>query len=383
MDALFSHTTALELLCTLPNRAGSHTCRARVVPSRPPGRPVCELVARHASSPVHVLVRDPSVRRPRAGLHCHSCSRSLPPGSVTKVELEGREVYVTSPALTFVQLAATLELVDVVAVGMALCSAYRLDDTARGGAAHREGDDAPFTTVEKLRSFVDAAKGMPGVSRARQALPYVCDGSRSPVESGLAMAAGMPARYGGFALGKVTMNPQVIIKDGVDAAGLRRVGERYPDIIVTTVSRGTERRAALDYDADSTHGGARRRERDQARRNEFQTLRGLPHFALTSLQAGEFGAVCKVFDQMRRTLGRRAARCGAGLGAGGDDARPEGWCGGNPVASDRELLEGSMRHRRVRLWLRYVAGPTRAVGTERWRRAVFDGGKPQGRDPGD
>ena len=75
---------------------------------------------------MHILVASLRSRRSIPNTSCHLCSHGLPPGSLFSVE-EG--ICVTSPEMTFVQMAPHLPLEHLVHFGMMLCGMYARRDT--------------------------------------------------------------------------------------------------------------------------------------------------------------------------------------------------------------------------------------------------------------
>ena len=91
---------------------------------------------------IDVLVASDRGRRKIAGVTSHVCSTPLPRGSIQPTGLRGYDIAVTSPELTFIQIAATEDLRVAAYVGMALCSSFRLDDFSTSGLARREAGGA-------------------------------------------------------------------------------------------------------------------------------------------------------------------------------------------------------------------------------------------------
>ncbi len=140
------------------------------------------------------------------GIYTHrACGTD--PVSVRDVSITGYgRVCVTSPELTFVQLARTHSLLETVYMGFALCSNYRVEPRAAYGVVSRSVGCGALTSREKLSAFIDAHPRMRGTGKARRALAYVRNGSNSPTESALAMGLGMPVILGGFNVGRVAMS---------------------------------------------------------------------------------------------------------------------------------------------------------------------------------
>lgn len=335
--------------------------------------------------PVEVLVGAATLRRHMSGIITRSTEAKLPEGSLIPIELPSQgplRVFVASPELVFMQLAGLLTTLDAIAVGYALCSSYLLDPAGKGGVRERKGEDSPLASCASIADYLARAKGAKGSAKAARALRFVLEGSRSPMESGLAMAFGLPARYGGFALGELALNEEMNIYDGLDMWGNPRYKPRMPDIRVEVRAKGGSVRTVLfDYDADSTHGGRKEARRDATRRNEFQTLGEAPHFSMTSDQANDYRALAKTADQMRRALGRRRARSGAlcspngpaGTAGMAATSGPDGQAAvaGTSAASDPTKTACELERRRVALWRRFVSAAKLTVGTPAWANDVL------------
>lgn len=219
------------------------------------------------------------------------------------------------------QLAQRRPLEEAVYFGFALCSLYRIVPAAPGGLQQRDQRpssnqkhivaDRPLTTVKHIESYLNNAKGNRGCGKAHFALKFVRDGSRSPMESALAIALGLPRNRGGFGLGVGQMNRAVRIFEGTDWSGARRYTTRYPDISIEHLdSSGRKVTVGIDYDGRTFHSTASALARDARRRNEIATLRGFTHLNITAQEATDFIALCKFADQARRALGIRSLdRC--------------------------------------------------------------------------
>ena len=246
---------------------------------------------------------------------------------------------VTSPELTFLHLAAACDLLETVYYGHALCSSYRLDASAPGGIAQRGRDDAPLTSVEKITAFLDRIGRSHGSAKAQSALKLIRNGSRSPMESALAMLFGLPSKHGGFGLGDVHLNRSVRVYQGTDGFGKPRWGERIPDLTIVGKSRnGSERAVAIDYDSRSIHASSRAMGKDAIRRNELASSSSMIHFTVTTDQALDFAKLSGVADQVRRALGKRKS------------PKPRA---GLPPAENRRHLE-LVQSKRIALWSKYV-----------------------------
>ena len=102
------------------------------------------------------------------------------------------DAYITSPEMTFVQMATRLSMINLILLGLELCGSY-----APCPYANRYDERPPVTSKEKLLGFCERAKGIRGVAAASKALRWVIDGSNSPAESALMLYLCLPVRLGG------------------------------------------------------------------------------------------------------------------------------------------------------------------------------------------
>lgn len=258
MDICLSHISAFRWLMRNPNPLVAQK-RARYradAPDAIPSPTRCRELALELDPERVFLDFLSSSRRGRNNdehFAVHVQTEPLPPKSFIRIGAIGRTaIYVASPELVFMQLAQRRPLEEAVYFGFALCSLYRIDPTALGGLRQRDERllssaeyviaDKPLTTVKRIENFLDTAKGNLGCKKARSALKFVRDGSRSPMESALAITLGLPRIHGGFGLSVGQMNHAVRIFNGTDWAGERRYVTRYPDIsIAHTDSSGRKK----------------------------------------------------------------------------------------------------------------------------------------------
>lgn len=339
MEICLSHFSAFRLLMRTKNESPRlrPSRSATPIPERAaPRKQVCELQkALQDTRRTDILVSATNRRRSDDVARSRIPSGPLSPKLFRIAQLaDGHEVRLCGPEVVFVQLAADLSFLETVYIGYALCSSYRLDETAKGGTVHRSKPDKPLTTPAKLAAFVSASKGCRGCARARQALPYIKQGSRSPMESALAMGYGLPVRYGGFGLGSIELNREIRIFDGSES-GARRYVTRIPDLTITARGRdATVRSVLVDYDADSVHATRAGLASDSKRRNQFAAGNVAAHISITTAQALEFQAYAHVAEQIRLALRRQNPM----------RAIP---CSENPNA--RKRFE-TMRARQIELW---------------------------------
>lgn len=157
--------------------------------------------------PLHIMV--PSARmRPKSAIYAGHVYRSpLPSNSICYAT---SEVSVSSPELTFVQMATVLKLPELIALGMELCGTYRRNALdSKSGKTRTLYKQPQLTTTAKLRDYVDSAGSMAGVKQARRALQYVRDYSASPYETIVYLLLCLPRRMGGYALPEPELNPSI------------------------------------------------------------------------------------------------------------------------------------------------------------------------------
>ncbi|MDO4437304.1 MAG: hypothetical protein Q4B77_05070 [Coriobacteriaceae bacterium] len=165
------------------------------------------------------------------------------------------DIRVTSPALTFLQLAAMgdergcqYDIEDLALIGLELCGTYLLDTSWDG----LTNTGAPLTSADKISLVLESMRGAAGISRAREALPLVHNGSNSPMESILCALLTWPRRLGGFAFGPVSLNHHVITA----------AGDRYVDVAFP------EQKVGLEYKGRQFHA-LEQVGRDDRRQNEL------------------------------------------------------------------------------------------------------------------
>lgn len=249
------------------------------------------------TKPVHILVSAKTGDRSRGDIVCHRCAGDLPARALVRLS---EDVLVTSPALTFLHLAAehmevggVRDVEDLAMIGFELCGTYLLDASWDGFTTI----DAPLTSTEQIRRLLDSTKGMVGQTRAREALELVRDGSHSPMESVLCALLTWPRRLGGYAFGPVALNCRVATQ----------AGERYVDVAFP------EKQVGLEYKGRRYHA-IERAGRDDRRQNKLVgsgwTILNVWHEDL--LQENLFG---QLVSDLARAMGVRLRIRSAGFEA--------------------------------------------------------------------
>lgn len=323
---IVSHNAALALLAHMPNpRFGDSEPEVVSIAG------ACALLDQEAREVIDrydlgietldLLVPSRTGRRRSKHVKTHLCTNELPAGSFISLGhwMGDLDAYVCSPELTFLQAVHDSDAAAAVYAGYAMTSDYRLDNLAPGGVTSRDAGmrDGRLTTKELIAAYIEKSPKVRGLAKAKALLAYVIEGSRSPRESGLCMFMSLPARYGGYALGKAELNKKVFIRDGYnDGRNCKlRVLERTPDITLTAkVEVGMDKvragllpevlTAMVDYDSDAIHDGREKIYKDAERRNELELLSGVAHFTVTTDQANDYDKLIRLCERIRRKLHR-------------------------------------------------------------------------------
>lgn len=322
MSIFLTHSAALELLRAIPPQVRSYSRVMEPLDARAVSTDLASLRTEDltelgiAGRPLEVLAHRSSrsceargVRVRRFGL------REIPAGLAREV---APGVYAAGPELIFVQLARDLPLVDAIVLGYELCGRYSHFAPQVSGFYERP----PLTSVEKIARAIEQLDGMYGLSRAREALAWVRDGSRSPMETVTSCVLFLPARHRGLGFARPELNARVRL----DAAAAAITGTRccYVDAAWPGVRRGVE------YDSAEFHKDpardARRKEALQhmgwvlysidldRMTNVSELLKAVALLADEVPHQSEGSAPPEAVAELHRDL-LRATRFGLGLGA--------------------------------------------------------------------
>lgn len=208
-------------------------------------------------SPVDLLLPSREKRSSVPGVHYHVCSLEIPSGSLSRV---ARDVCVTSPELTFVQLGRMESVPVLTQYAMELCGGYALAPWSQAGFEPR----APLCSPASLRRFVDACAGMPGAHKASEALRLMGERSMSPAETRLFLLLTLPRRLYGYGLPRPLLNQRIDIPPDAQ----RRLCSEY--LVVDLLFR--EHRLVVEYDSRTFHGTVARLDHDDDRREVLQEM---------------------------------------------------------------------------------------------------------------
>ena len=208
------------------------------------------LLERETVEPVHVVVPNAGDRSQAKGLVCHVWAGPNPAGSYLKL---GEGVYLSSPEMTFSEMAQELSLIELVRFGYILCGSYACDECSDRGFRKR----VPLTSVQSLKRQVKKMESRHGVKKAARALRFIADGSASPMETILAMVLCLPRMIGGYGLDLPELNARI-------EARMKGLVDR-DHFLCDLYWR--KQRVAVEYDSDEHHSGAEAEARDSARRS--------------------------------------------------------------------------------------------------------------------
>ena len=153
-------------------------------------------------SPVDLLFYRDGLRSESRLVRAHATARLLPPDSL--VRLSDR-VLISSPELTFAQVAKDYPFEQLAMLGSELCGAYRvLDDD--GSPLPLPGERPPLSTAADIADTIKRLGLGPRTTAARAAR-YLFDNARSPMEVKVALLLSLPKRMGGLGLPRPVLNP--------------------------------------------------------------------------------------------------------------------------------------------------------------------------------
>lgn len=220
------------------------------------------------TQPMHVLVPSSSARNNLKGLRYHCYTSPLPNGALIPVT----PIFsITSPELTFLNMAGILPFHLLVKLGCELCGAYTLQPD---GCADYQRVSPP-TCVHALDAFLSECGSVANIAIARKALKYVSSVSRSPMETAIATTLCLPCYRGGCGFPKPEMNALITYKRKLNT------NRTKPYYLCDLYWR--ESQLCLEYDSDQEHTGSDRIAHDASRRNDL-TAQGITVITATRKQ---------------------------------------------------------------------------------------------------
>ncbi|MBQ6587002.1 MAG: hypothetical protein IJH83_09420 [Coriobacteriales bacterium] len=173
-----------------------------------PGMPESDIFSQlppAVRKPIHVLVDYDFIRRNSSRMRCHVFKESLPQGQFVVV---ADEIAISSPELTFLQLAPKLYLVKLVLLGLELCGYYSIDPSLERGYRQHQ----PYSSFTKLWDLIWGLDYIV-TSKIQRAMACITDGVASPMEARLVATLCLPYRNGGYAVPVPLANERILLSD--------------------------------------------------------------------------------------------------------------------------------------------------------------------------
>ena len=241
---------------------------------------------------LHVLVESREQRRLSSSHMTHLWSSAIPDGALYML---GGGAYVSSPAFTFLQLANSLDLIQLICYGCELCGTYAFDEYADRGFNTRR---KPLVNKELLAGFICEMEGAPGAKRAHSALRYIVEGSASPRETIGALQLSLPFRYGGYGIGGFVMNLDVPLEGSA-----RLMYHKNPRVDICF----PEQQLAVEYLGLYDHSGDEALGSDRGRTLALEEM-GFEVIELTKLQLDNLLPFEVVVLRIAKILGKHIKR---------------------------------------------------------------------------
>ena len=200
---------------------------------------------------LEVLVGTESDRQRSEEHVCRSLKAEPITGMFCRID---RNAFVTSPEMTFVQMATRLSQIELLKLGMELCGTYAFDPFS----SNFDNRD-PVTSKRKIAAFCRRASTVRGAAKAAKALRWIVDGSNSPAETSLMLYLCLPVRLGGYGFSLPEMNPTTQLSQ--QASRMLGYGSMRCDL------HWQDSHVVVEYDSDQEHLNSRTASVDAARRN--------------------------------------------------------------------------------------------------------------------
>ena len=218
---------------------------------------------------------------------CHVVKAPIVHGAFRRID---KNAYVTSPEMTFVQMATRLPYLELIVLGMELCGTY-----APCPYSDRVDERPAVTTKARLEAFCKRAQNMRGSATALRALKWVVDNSNSPAETSMLLLLCLPVRLGGYGFKQPDMNPVTPL--GKRASNMLGYPTMRCDLHY--VNEGV----VVEYDSDQEHLSSQSASNDATRRNV------LGYKGITTITVRKpMVANPKMFDDIARQLARALGR---------------------------------------------------------------------------
>ncbi len=285
------------------------------------------------AGPIHLGVPLKSGRSVRSNLVRHAFNPSLIPSHTLSITDSLR---IVDPMLCLMQAASWMSFWELIEFGYELCGEYHgldllrpsiapcaatnrnstpahLPDrnmvpipyapyghSTRGPTTEKQTDSTvkgPFRSLIGIddieRALAGELKRHRGSARLQYALRFIHEGSRSPMESGLAMLVCLPQSEGGLGIEDIEMNHRVYVSGGAKAL------TKSPYFEIDVYRKGSQR--GTEYDGRD-HVTDAQREHDAERRNTLEEM-GYSYKVLTAGQFSNQLSLHRAMNAVARSFG--------------------------------------------------------------------------------
>ena len=253
----------------------------------------------------HILVRSANLHTGARHIRQHRWTKDLPPSCIRKSALG---IQVTSPLFTLLQLAGTLDDIQVLMALYEMCGSFSVFKPSAhikaliaqstpyrsliGGSWKRVVDGKgtpsslwmrpPIVDIEELNEFLDITEGLWGHKRLARAASHLTGVVASPLEAQLSMLLGLPRCRGGEGLKRIETNKAIALSR--DARTLHASRKAVIDALITSPD-GTHE-LALECQGRISHGMGGLSDGDANRATALQSM-GIDVVLITSEQINQ------------------------------------------------------------------------------------------------
>lgn len=208
-----------------------------------------------ADDVLHIASQCQNANRHLDNLHFHYLSGGYPSNSFLKLN---NEIYVASPELTFLQMANSLDFLELVMLGFEYCGTYSINPLSAEGFIY---NIAPLTTKTKLKNFTkrfaNRNQKFKGIRKAYDALDVITDNVASPQEAKFIIKLCAPRHLGAYAVKGALSNYEITLSNGAtNILGRHKI---RPDLCCPKT------KIALEYQSKMFHDNSDQFETDKVR----------------------------------------------------------------------------------------------------------------------
>lgn len=192
-------------------------------------------------APLNILVCSKNHSRSPLTMQPYVLNSALPPLSFCKIS---ESLYVTSPALTYVQSCLTQRMLPNIELGLEWCGSYALS----APCCLRAGRAKNILCADEIRDYIDSLRHLKGIAAAREAATWLVDGLASPREAEVYLLLVLPQDHGGFGLPQPLVNAVIPLR-GTSAEGLTSDSFYVADLMYLIGKSGV----IVEYDGKDDH----------------------------------------------------------------------------------------------------------------------------------